>query len=188
MITIESWLKDLVNPTEEELAVMAEITEKSFVEANEILIRQGQVSGRIGLLVQGATRTYFEDAAGNEKTLGFAFEGQPLLVVDSFIHQLPSAVSSVTLEPCVIIWTDFQRFNAFVHQFPRYQSVLISAIARWFTENKGRMEYQHRSSAKEKYDLMCQWHPQIIKRVPLKFVASYLGIAPETLSRIRASK
>lgn len=188
MITVQQWLSNFVNVTEEELAAINDITETTTLKANEIVLKQGQVSSRIGLLVQGATRTFYTDTAGNERTIYFAFEGQPLIVVDSFLHQLPSSVSSATLEPCVIVWTDYERFTSFMQKFPKYNTVLLSGIAKWFAENKGRLEYQSQLTAKAKYDMLCKLEPHIIERVPLKYIASYLGITQETLSRIRAAK
>lgn len=87
MVTIHNWLKDLVNVTEEELSVINEITETTFINENEVILKQGQVSNRIGLLLQGATRTVFTDIEGNEKNLAFMFEGEPLAVIDSFLKQ-----------------------------------------------------------------------------------------------------
>lgn len=188
MTTIQNWLKDFIDVTDEELDAINAITETTQVKANEVILKQGQVSTRIGLLVQGAVRTYFTDTHGNDKVVGFAFEGQPLIVVDSFFNQLPSSVTSVALEPCVIIWTDLERYTAFIQKFPKYNQVLISALAKWFAEGKERMEYLHQPSAKAKYDKMYELQPQIIKRVPLKYIASYLGITQETLSRIRGKK
>jgi CRP-like cAMP-binding protein len=188
MTTIHNWLEDFIKVSDEELAEINKITETTEVKANEVVLRQGQVSDRIGLLLKGALRTYFTDSQGNDKVVGFAFEGQPLIAVDSFFNQLPSSVTSVALEPCVIIWTDLERYTSFTSKFPQYNKVLISALAKWFAEGKDRMEYLHQPSAKAKYERMCQLQPKIVERVPLKYIASYLGITQETLSRIRGNK
>jgi CRP-like cAMP-binding protein len=188
MTSIRDWLNEFTNVTDEELKAIEAITETTHIKANEVILKQGQVSKRVGLLLEGALRTYFTDTQGNEKVVAFAFEGQPLIVVDSFFNQLPSSVTSVALEPCVIVWTDFERYTTFINQFPKYNTVLIAAIAKWFSESKERMEYLHKPSAKARYDKMCEVEPKIIERVPLKYIASYLGITQETLSRIRGVK
>jgi CRP-like cAMP-binding protein len=188
MLTIQHWLQEFVQVTDDEIEAIQAIIETAELNANEAILKQGHVSSRIGLLVQGAVRTYFTDKQGNDKVVGFVFEGQPLIAVDSFFNQLPSSVSTVTLEPCVIVWTDLERYNAFITKFPKYNKVLISGLAKWFAEGKDRMEYLHQPLAKDKYDKMCELHPKIIERVPLKYIASYLGITQETLSRIRGQK
>ena len=188
MTTIHNWLQDFIDVTDEELNAINEITETISVKANEVILKQGEVSDKFGFLVQGSTRTYFTDKQGDEKVVAFAFEGQPLIVLDSFTNQIPSSVTSVTMEPCVIVGTDYKRFASFINKFPHYNTVLIKALAHWFAEGKDRMEYLHQPSAKAKYDKMCEIKPQIIERVPLKYIASYLGITQETLSRIRGKR
>lgn len=188
MLTVQQWLQEFVQVTDEELEAIQAIIETTTLNANEVILKQGQISSSIGLLVKGAVRTYFTDTQGNDKVVGFIFEGQPLIAVESFFNQLPSSVTTVTLEPSVIVWTDLERYNAFINKFPKYNNVLISALAKWFAEGKYRMEYLHQPLAKDKYDKMCELHPKIIERVPLKYIASYLGITQETLSRIRGNK
>ncbi len=188
MVTIQNWLKDIANATDEELEVINEITETISVKANEVILKQGEVSNKMGFIVQGSTRTYFTDKDGNEKVVAFAFEGQPLISVDSFLSQIPSSVTSVTMEPCVFIGTDYKRFISFINKFPRYNTVIMNGMVQWFAEGKDRMEYLHQSSAKARYDTMCLIHPKIIQRVPLMYIASYLGITQHTLSRIRGKK
>jgi len=188
METIHNWLKGFTDVTEEELEFINSITETTTFKTHQVLLQQGKVSSKIGLLVKGATRTYYTTPQGEEKTIGFFFEGQPLVVVDSFLHKIPSNLSSATIAPSTIVWTDHERFTRFLHRFPKYNAVFVAAIAKWFSENKNRMAYQHQSTAKEKYEMLCKTEPQIVECVPLKYVASYLGITQETLSRIRAKK
>lgn len=188
MTTIHNWLQDYIDVTDEELVAIHEIIETTQLRANEIILKQGQISTRIGLIVQGAIRSYFTDNKGNDKTLSFSFEGEPIAAIDSFLNQKPSSITTITLEPSTIIWTDYVRYSSFVKKFPKYNTLLLAALARWFAEGKNRMEYLHQSSAKDKYDTMCKLHPKIIKRVPLMYIASYLGITQSTLSRIRIKK
>lgn len=188
MVTVQDWLRNLVNVSDDELDMIGDITETIAVKANETVHKQGQVATRVGLILQGATRTYFTDAQGNEKTVAFFFEGQPLIAVDSFLNRVPSPVSSETLEPSVIAWTDYERFTAFVNKYPKYNTAFIAAISHWFANGRTRMEYLHQPTAKAKYDMMCKLDPKIAERIPLKHIASYLGITQETLSRIRSNK
>ncbi len=188
MITIQQWLKELTKVTDKELHFIDEITETISVKANEVVIKQGQISNRVGFLAEGAMRSYYTDAKGNEKVVSFAFEGQPLILVGSFISQTPCAITAVTMEPSVIVWTDYERYTSLINKFPKYNTVFIEGLAKWMAEGNERMEYLKQSSAKAKYELMCQIDPKIIQRVSLKYIASYLGITQETLSRIRGKK
>lgn len=91
-------------------------------------------------------RSYYTDTSGNEKTVTFAFEGQPLILVGSFISQTPCAVTVVTIEPSTIIWTDYERYNSFITKFPRYNTVFIEGLAKWMAERQsafGILETDH---------------------------------------------
>lgn len=188
MQAVTNWLKGLVDITDEELATMNTIAETTLLKPNQVILKQGDVADKIGLLVQGAVRTYFTDANGKEHIVGFAFEGDPLLAVHSFFGRVPANMGCATLEPCLFIWTDYERYQSFISRFPRYNQVAVNALGKGLGEGRNRTEYLHHTSAKERYDGMCAIHPKIIERVPLKYVASYLGITQETLSRIRAKK
>lgn len=188
MEAVQKWLEGITNISDEEIIAINEIAETEFVKSNVVIIKKGDIADKIGLLVKGAIRTYFTDNNGNDKIVAFVFEGEPLIVFDSFISQIPSSVTSVTMEPSIIIWTDHKRFNSFIIKFPKFNTLLISELAKWFADGKYRMEYLHQNSAKAKYEKMCELKPKINERVPLKYIASYLGITQETLSRIRGKK
>lgn len=188
MQAVKNWLKGLVEVTDEELKAMNDIVETTLVKPNEVILKQGEVADKIGMLLQGAVRTYFTDADGNERVVAFAFEGEPLIAVNSFFNRVPAPVCCATLEPTLFVWTDYERYHSFISRFPRYNSVVVNALGRGLGEGKQRMEYMHQPSAKDRYDSMCAIHPKIIERVPLKYIANYLGITQETLSRIRAKK
>lgn len=182
------WLQEFVHVSEEELQEIYKIAETNLIKANETIVKQGQVANKIGLILQGAVRTYYTDNDGNDKIIGFTFEGEPLALIDSFLNKVPSAVTAVTMEPTLIVWTDFERYSAFIQKYPRYNTAMLNALAQWFAKSKERLEYLHQGTAKAKYDKMCKLHPQIIERVPLMYIASYLGITQHTLSRIRGKK
>lgn len=188
MVTIHTWLDSLVSVSDEELTVINGICENAITKANEVLLKEGEVSRKMGLIIQGAVRCYHTGKDGNEKTISFAFEGMPIMEFDSFFNQRPSVVGAATMEPSIILWTDHSNFISFIERFPRYNQVLLVAMAREMAQAKETWQYLHLLSAKERYQTMCEQHPEIIKRVPLKYVASYLGITVETLSRIRAKK
>jgi CRP-like cAMP-binding protein len=188
MNSIQNWLKDYTNVTDEEFHAINDMTERISFKANEYLIKQGEISDKIGLLIQGVTRVSVTDPKGNEKITRFIFDGEPSIAVDSFFNDVPCFFSSVAIEPCTVIWTDNKRFNEFIQRFPKYNTIIITALTTWMTKDKESNRYLHLVTSKEKYDLMCELHPKIIERVPLKYIASYLGITQYTLSRIRAKK
>jgi CRP-like cAMP-binding protein len=188
LISIQNWLKEVAHVSNEELLDIYQILETTHFESNDFIIKQGQVANKIGLLIKGSIRVYVVDMEGNEKTIKFIFENEPLMLIDSFFKNVPSSVNSIALEPTTIVWTDFKRYSDFINKYPKYNTIFLSALANWAKTDKERFNYLYLSTAKEKYVEMLKTHPQIIERVPLKYVASYLSITQYTLSRIRGKK
>lgn len=187
-MTLRQWFKDVYHLPDQDLDEIDSITELTHLKPNITIIKRGQIATTVGFLLEGAIVNYFTDSFGEEKVVSFAFEGQSLVVFHSFFNQTPSAITSVTLEPCTIVWTDYKRYTEFVSKHNHYNELLVSELAKWMAAEKNRMEYLQQPTAKSKYEMMCKLEPKIIERVPLKHIASYLGITQETLSRIRRNK
>lgn len=88
------------------------------------------------------------------------FEGEPLAVIDSFLNRIPSSVSSITIEPSTIIWTDYERYTTFLL---RFQGTIRLFLARWqigLPMEKPYGIFKNKNSAKEKYESMCKLHPK----------------------------
>ncbi|PWV49783.1 Crp/Fnr family transcriptional regulator [Chitinophaga sp. S165] len=148
------------------------------------LTHMGRVSSAIYFISSGIVRvfTVHED---QEVSLDFAFPGQFSTAYASFITQQPSIVSLQAITPV----------NGFAFYFEDLQELYKKSHA---AEHTGRLlaEYQYvrkyqrelaflQYTAKERYLQLLADHPQVIQQIPVKYIASYLGIAPESLSRIR---
>lgn len=187
-MTLRQWFKDkhaLSNEMLDDIELLSEVVQ---LKPGKAIIKRGQIATTVGLLLEGAVYKHFTDKHDKEKVVGFAFEGEPLMALNSFINKTPISTSVVTLENCTIAWTDYERYATFISRHTDYNQIIVSEMTKWLESEKNRMEYLQQPTAKAKYQMMCQLDPQIIERVPLKLVASYLGITQETLSRIRRNK
>jgi CRP-like cAMP-binding protein len=174
--------------SKKEVAAISGIIHLSQHEKNEVLIEQGSIPKRLAFIIQGAVRTYYIDSSGNENTIAFRFENEPLVPFESFIQQTPTVINAVTLEPTVLIWTSHSEFTAFLESFPKYEKVLREIISKSLFMQSEQMRLLRITSSRERYEMLCKLRPEVIQRVPLKHIASYLGMALETLSRVRAGK
>ena len=188
MQPVIDFISNHTNITEEELNAMTEMLHFSSHEKNEILQRQGEISKRAAFIVKGAVRSFYMDEKGIEHTIGFAFENQPLVAFDSFTQQTPAGVSAVILEPTDLVWTSHSEFFDFLEAFPKYESVLRNILSQSMSLEGEQRKLLRIRSSKERYEALCKMSPEIIQRVPQKYIASYLDMALETLSRVRAGK
>lgn len=153
----------------------------------ELLVKEGEFSDKIFFIIEGAVRSYY---IKEEKTISdwFAFENDFISAISSFFLNVPSTHFIEMLEPTrllVINRNDFQSLGEKHHSFERLARVII-------TKTMLQMQYRIISiqfkSAQERYDNILNLKPDIILRVPLTYIATFLGITLETLSRIRKPK
>ncbi len=152
---------------------------------NEYLLTEGKICRHLYFLQQGALRGFYS-LDGKEITHWFGFENDFVTSFHSFITQQP-AVENIQLLEGSIVWaiskdTLFGLFDQF-HEIERMVRIVYE---KYYIRLEERFVNAQFKTAAERYENLLQDNPHIIERVPLGYIASYLGISQETLSRIRA--
>lgn len=173
---------------DEEIYLMKQITHTSSHKKNERIFQQGSIPKKAVFILKGAIRIYYTDDKGKEFTTAFRFENQSVLPVDSFAQQSPSPTNAVTLEPTELLWTSHKDFFHFLQTFPNYEKVLLQILSKSIPLQNEQTRLLNISSSSERYKMFYKNHPEVFHRVPLKYIASYLGMSLETLSRVRSGK
>jgi CRP-like cAMP-binding protein len=148
------------------------------------ILKQGQVEKYISFIEQGATRGFIpkED---NDVTFAFVFENELLCAYDSFLTQTPCLYQIETLAN-TILW----RFSYDILQKLYREMPITNILGRVATEqiylNKAKRELSFlNDTAEERYLKLFTDRPNLFTEIPLKYVASYIGVTPQALSRIR---
>jgi CRP-like cAMP-binding protein len=188
MQPVINFLSAFSNISEEEMSAILSVMHTSSHKKNDILHQQGAIPKRAAFIIKGAVRSFYIDENGQEQTVAFKFENQPLVPIESFTQQLPANLSVVTLEPTELIWTSHSEFFGFLETFPKYEKVLRNILSKNLMQQNEQMKLLRINASRERYEMLCKLQPEVVQRVPLKHIASYLGIALETLSRLRANK
>ncbi|MGB8190463.1 MAG: Crp/Fnr family transcriptional regulator [Chitinophagaceae bacterium] len=150
------------------------------------LLKAGQVSQLLCFIEKGLLRTfYIKD--DKEINTWFLMEGDVAISMHSFFGQAPSTQSIQALEETSIYYIT----NAELQNLYRHQEFNI--IGRRITETYSQQWTQQLQSIKsqtatERYDWLMEHRPQLVLRLPAKYIASYLGITDVTLSKIRSKK
>ncbi len=173
---------------EKELQVMLERVHYSTCKKKEYIQHQGEITNTIAFITKGAVRYSYTDNKGSEHAIGFGFENSPVVAFQSFMHQTPADVSIITLEPTELLWITRKEFFGFLELFPKYEVGLRKVLGEYITKQGNQSWLLRIESAKERYETFCEQEPEIIQRVPLKYIASFLRMKLETLSRVRAGK
>jgi CRP-like cAMP-binding protein len=152
---------------------------------NEILLQEGKISNEYYLVERGLFRSYVHDFDGNEITTHFFGSDEILISVASLFLRTPSKEIFQALtdgQAWKITFDDFQNLYNNIDGFTEWGRTWISNQLFIAKQRSVDMLTQ---SATERYLNLIEEQPQIIKVVPLKFIASYLGITDTSLSRIR---
>ena len=150
-----------------------------------IALKEGVIANEIVFVGKGMLRQYYYKN-GKDVTEHFSYEGCILMCIESFLKRVPTRLMVETLEPVVIYlfpYDEIQKLtqeNWEINMF--YRKILeYSLIVSQIKADSWRFE-----TARERYNLLLEQHPEIIKRAPLANIASYLLMTPETLRRVRS--
>lgn len=169
---------------EDKLKIQTFFKEKKL-RKRQLLLEQGEVCRHLSFISSGLMRTYNVDEKGNEHMSIFGWEGWWLSDFNSFLTGETSVFSIDAIEPSELLMisrADYEDLTLAVPLMDRYFRILYQNSL--VTKEK-RLLSSIKHTAEEKYLQLADTNGEMLKRVPQNLIASYLGIAPETLSRIR---
>jgi len=158
-----------------------------FITLNnkEFFLREGQICKQIAYVNKGCF-SYFQLLANGKKSIiHFAFEDWWIGDLESFLNRKPAATFLQALERSELICIGRDEFEKWMTNSEAFRSCFAFKTQRAYIKALERTGKDKSESAEEKYLRMLKEYPQIIHRVPNYDTAAYLGITPESLSRIR---
>jgi len=158
------------------------------LEKHEFLLREGQVCDEYLLLDTGLVRAFANDPDGNDVTTGLYTSGQLVFEVASFFNRTPSQENMQALTAGTGWSITYQQLNALFHARPEFREFGRSVLVKSLAALKGRMLAMITETAATRYARLLHAQPQLVQQVPLKYLASYLGVTDTSLSRIRAGR
>lgn len=184
-MTLPDFLNNIVAFPPEELDDITSHFEKETVKKNSILVKEGQICSKLYFIEKGVGRSYYLKEDGKEITQWFFIENKFMSSVESFFQQAPSLYYLEMLEDSVVYSISRENIDllfARYHNMERFGRLLSTEMLTRVVDKLNALQFQ---TAKERYDYMLTEFPNISTKVPLGYIASYLGMTQETLSRIR---
>jgi CRP-like cAMP-binding protein len=172
------------NLSKEELkAIIEELNIKTFKKGT-ILLNEGDVSTNCYFILEGCVRQYILDD-GIEKTTAFYTENEAVVSFESYTQQKPSSQYFVCNEDVIAIVGNPENEQKMYQRFPKLESLTRSMVEQDFGKTQEEFANFVTSNPEKRYLDLMKNRPDLLQRVPQLQIASYLGITPESLSRIR---
>lgn len=157
---------------------------KIEVPAKTLLLREGEVSRQAYQILRGCMRLWFNDN-GRDITFQFFFEGQAVSSIESFRTGRPSLFNIETLETCTLRVIKKTDFDIMMAELPGFKELIEVNIYQRLEHYISLFLSRIRDTPQQRYWDLVADHPEIVRRVPQHYIASYLGITAVSLSRIR---
>jgi CRP-like cAMP-binding protein len=170
--------------SEEKESILAAFPIKTIKKGSNIL-KEGQIAKDAFLVIAGCVRQYSITENGEENTTAFFTELQPAVNFSSMANQSPSEYYFDCTEETTIAILNSEKESSLYKKHPRFAEVCRVEMEKMLGEEQRKLSDFISSTPKERYLRLLQKRPSLIDRVPHYQLASYLGIKPETLSRVR---
>lgn len=166
--------------------IFDDLLQLQTVKKKTILLREGEICNFEAYILKGCIRTFCMDKNGAEVTLQFAIEDWWVSDIASFHDRMPSKLYIETLENCELLILNHEAKEELLAKIPLFERVFRLMVQRNLSVTQNRLINTIAKPAKERYLEFLERYPSIAQRVSQHYIASYLGISAEFLSKIRA--
>lgn len=186
---INTAISRYVNFTQHELDLFNSLLYFKQIKKKTIMLQKGEKCTFDAFVVSGCIRKYYIDENGFEVVLQFAVENSWISDISFSIYETePSHIFIETVENSDLLIFSPETKEQLFAQAPRFERAFRILMQRHLAVTQNRLLHNITCTAEQKYDEFLQNYPDIPSRVPQHYIASYLGISPEFLSKIRGRK
>ncbi|OIQ30317.1 MAG: CarD family transcriptional regulator [Bacteroidetes bacterium MedPE-SWsnd-G2] len=186
MQEFRTYLETMVEITDEDWTFFTSRLVKTAYPKKSVILKSGTIEPHISFIVEGAVRLFIpHESEEKEITFGFCFKNEFVSAYDSFLTQTPSLCQVETL-------MDTKVYSiSYAHLQEVYKTTNVgNIIGRFTTERLFLIKSKREQSllcetAEQRYNNLFKERPNLLQQIPLKYIASYIGVTPQALSRIR---
>ena len=171
--------------THDELDVLEDLLVPIKYAKGEKILKEGDVCPGIFYIEKGLIRQYYHKN-GKEVTEHLGVDHSIFMCIESLFKEEPSRLQVDALEATLVFMMPKQRLEAAAIRNVNIQMLYRKILEESLIQSQVHADLMRFETAPNKYKRLCEMHPQVVLRAPLTYIANYLQMTPETLSRIRS--
>lgn len=171
--------------TKDEAELFADFLFQRSFEKKTVLAEQGELCKYIFFILEGSAYSYFSDSTGERHAIQFALEGYWITDHYSLFSSKPGIYTIETLESSKLLLLNRENYEELCRISHKFEHFFMLLLQKAFIGLQYRIARTNGSDAGTRYDEFANLYPHFISRIPQYLIASYLGIKPQSLSRIR---
>ena len=179
-----SHLNQLVSLSTEEENFLKQTLKVKYCKKNEMILSEGQISSVFYFNLSGFVRLFYLKN-GEEKTAYFYPQNSFVSAYESFVHQIPSKLNLQATEETVLIEISVEASQKLLNYSPKFELLARIAMEDELIANQKIIASLLTLTPEERYYNLMEESPEIFQKVPQHQIASYIGVQPESLSRIK---
>lgn len=172
--------------THDELDILESVLVPMKFAKGDMILKEGEVCRCIYFIDKGLVRQFYIKH-GKEVTEHLGNDHSVFMCIESLFKEVPTQLQVEALEPCMIYALPKDRLERVALHNVNIQILYRKILEESLILSQVHADLVRFETAQDRYRRMCKLYPQVVLRAPLLFIASYLQMTPETLSRVRAS-
>ena len=169
------------------IQALANILKPIKLLRGELVFPEGQVCDAMYYVDRGMVRQFYYKN-GKDVTEHFSYEGRIVFCIESFLKQEPSRLFVETLENSTLYAIPYEALHMLMTHNNEIEMLYIKILEHALISSQEHADSQRFENAAERYDRLLRNKPEIVQRAPMVYVASFLQMTPETLSRVRSAQ
>lgn len=174
--------------TSKEKKLVRELFKPRLYRKRQYILQEGDICNQCNFIVRGCLRMYTLDADGNTHIIQFASENWWIMDIGSFHGRTASELNIDALEDTVVLQISHDHLLSLYQQAPKFDRIFRVLIEGSYVALQKRLLQNISSTAEEKYIAFLQSYSHLAHRLPQTQIASFLGMTPEFLSRLRSKQ
>jgi CRP-like cAMP-binding protein len=170
--------------SEQEIQLLRNAVDKKVYDKSEIIFTEGNVSDEIYFVTKGCVRLFY-NVDGTDKTAFFYTEGKFICAGESYTFNIPASENYQAVEQTEIFVFTKSKIDVLLKEVPKFEIIARIATENELITSQKVIASFVTKSAEERYIDLLNTQGELFQRVPQQYIASFLGVSPETLSRIK---